>query len=76
MATKRVLLKNKQNDYLIPYVDQVGNLNSASTDPIKFWRGTQAQYDALESKDANTLYITGDMEATINGVTFIELVEA
>ena len=34
--------------------------NNAST-PLKQWSGTKAQYDAIVSKDANTLYnITDD----------------
>lgn len=28
--------------------------------PQKFWRGTQAEYDAIETKDENTMYIITD----------------
>lgn len=34
--------------------NEVDNQNSASN--LKFWTGSQAQYDAIGSKDANTLY--------------------
>lgn len=34
--------------------NEVDNQNSASN--LKFWTGSQAQYDAIVSKDANTLY--------------------
>lgn len=35
--------------------DSIADQQSGST--LKVWRGTEAQYNALSSKDANTLYI-------------------
>ena len=43
-------------------IDNSGNFsgNAASASGFKFWSGTQAQYDALSSKDSKTVYmITG-----------------
>lgn len=41
----------------------VVNQNGGS---IKYWTGTQAQYDAIATKDANTLYnITDDTDVTL-----------
>ena len=47
-------------------VDGVKDQRNTST-AIKTWTGTKAQYDAIVSKDANTLYnITDDASGTIN----------
>ena len=35
----------------------VSEVASQSTGTVKFWTGTQAQYDAITTKDATTLYI-------------------
>jgi hypothetical protein len=32
------------------------NHNTSNTNSIKFWNGTQAQYDALGTYDDNTIY--------------------
>lgn len=32
-------------------------VNQNTTLPINFWVGTQAEYDAITTKDANTLYV-------------------
>jgi hypothetical protein len=37
-----------------PYYD-AANANSESL--LSFWKGTQAQYDAISTKDARTLYL-------------------
>ena len=37
-----------------PYYD-AANANSESL--LSFWKGTQAQYDAISTKDAKTLYL-------------------
>ena len=37
--------------------DDLVVVNQNTTFPIKFWVGTQAEYDATTTKDANTLYV-------------------
>ena len=74
MTVKRAKLKNMSGDYIYPFVDQVANMKSGG-DPIKIWRGTQQEYDSILTKDSNTLYITGDMNTTVGGVTYVEIVE-
>ena len=74
MTVKRAKLKNMSGDYIYPFVDQVANMKSGG-DPIKIWRGTQQEYDSILTKDSNTLYITGDMNTTVGGVTYVEIVD-
>jgi len=40
------------------YISKVKEANAG--DPLSFWVGTTAQYNALESKDANCLYVITD----------------
>lgn len=75
MAIKRAKLKNMDGDYIYPFIDEVGNMNEDGPSTIKLWRGTQEEYDSLESKSSDTLYITGDMNTTVGGVTYIEIAE-
>ena len=75
MTIKRAKLKNMDGDYIYPFVDQVGNMNEGGPSTIKLWRGTQEEYDSLEIKSSDTLYITGDMNTTVGGVTYIEITE-
>jgi hypothetical protein len=37
-----------------PYYDAA---NADSTSLLSFWKGTQAQYDAISTKDSQTLYL-------------------
>ncbi|MCH5305179.1 MAG: hypothetical protein J1E79_01710 [Rikenella sp.] len=42
-------------------VDGSGSeIDADATDGLHFWKGTQAAYDAITEKDANTLYIVTD----------------
>lgn len=36
------------------YASEVVNQNSSGS--LKFWKGTQTEYDAIVTKDGNTLY--------------------
>ena len=51
---------------LIPY-QRIKSLTETRNDgQLKFWTGTKAQYDAIVTKDGNTLYnITDDADATL-----------
>lgn len=52
--------------YPIDKADSVTNQNSGGS-AIKTWTGTKAQYDAITTKDANTLYnITDDTDVTLS----------
>ena len=37
--------------------DDLVVVNQNTALPINFWVGTQAEYDAITTKDANTLYV-------------------
>ena len=36
---------------------EVNKVKTTNYNPLQFWSGTQAEYDAIATKDANTLYI-------------------
>lgn len=64
---RKVLLKDEDDNAIIPYVDGVIDSNTFNT--VKIWTGTKAQYDALSTKDSNTLYnITDDESSIINTI--------
>lgn len=46
------------------YIKETNNNNE-----IKFWKGTQAEYDAITTKDTQTLYIDSNSGLIGNGVT-------
>lgn len=60
---RKVLLKDEDDNAIIPYIDGIIDSNTSNT--IKTWTGTKAQYDALSSKDSNTLYNITDDESNI-----------
>lgn len=65
-AGRKVLLKDEDDNAIIPYVDGVIDSNTSNT--VKTWTGTKAQYDAL-TKDSNTIYhITDDESSIINTI--------
>lgn len=41
-------------------VDKVRNYKTSSAEGLRFWKGTIAEYNAISTKDANTLYIIED----------------
>ena len=59
---RKVLLKDENDNAIIPYVDSVVDQNTSVG--LKTWTGTKAQYDAL-TKDSNTLYHITDEESSI-----------
>lgn len=47
----------------------IGVIDQRTSSAVKTWTGTKAQYDALSSKDSNTLYhITDDESSIINTI--------
>lgn len=55
--------------------DSVDNLNSAN--PLSFWTGTQAEYDAIGTKNANTVYLvdgSNKYAADVAGTTTSETI--
>lgn len=51
---------------LIPYQRINSLTETRNSGQLKFWTGTKAQYDAITTKDANTLYnITDDTDVTL-----------
>ena len=49
---------------LIPYA-RVKEITDNNTGSLKFWTGTQAQYDAIVTKDSNTIYNVEDTTSPI-----------
>lgn len=50
---------NKNSD---DQIQSIGVIDSRSGEPVKYWTGTLVQYDAIETKDDNTIYnITDDI---------------
>jgi len=39
---------------------KVSNLNADMVGGYRIWEGTQAEYDAIGTKDPNTIYLIGD----------------
>lgn len=60
---RKVLLKDEDDNAIIPYVDGVIDSNTSNT--VKTWTGTKAQYDAISTKDSNTLYNITDDESSV-----------
>ena len=47
----------------------IGVIDQRTSSAVKTWTGTKAQYDALSTKDSNTLYnITDDESSIINTI--------
>lgn len=66
-TSRKVLLKDEDDNAIIPYVDGVIDSNTSNT--VKTWTGTKAQYNALSTKDSNTLYnITDDESSIVNTI--------
>lgn len=60
--TDNLTITKNSNDEL----QAVGVINSNAGGVLKSWSGTRAQYDAIEVKDANTLYnITDDTDVSL-----------
>ena len=63
---------NENEIYIIenPVADYIKEVNNGSAQ--KFWRGTKAEYDALEEKAEDTMYIVTD-EEEINAATYMAM---
>lgn len=66
---RKVLLKDEDDNAIIPYVDGVIDSNTSNT--VKTWTGTREQYNAISTKDSNTLYYITDDESIYKGTEFI-----
>ena len=52
-------------------IQSIGVIDSRSGESVKYWTGTLAQYDAIETKDDNTIYNITDDIIDVNQSYFI-----
>ena len=52
-------------------IQSIGVIDSRSGEPVKYWTGTLAQYNAIENKDDNTIYNITDDIIDVNQSYFI-----